>query len=66
MRQRFSRFNQPIKCRGCGKLTTERVAGTYGLDMCQVCIREAELENEHLDTGHAERVEGCPTCEGRS
>jgi len=59
---RFSRFNQPVKCRACGKMTTQDVQGCLGLDLCGPCIREAELENEHNDSGHPTPVAGCPDC----
>lgn len=64
MRQQFSRHNQPVTCRCCGKLTTERVQGTYGLDMCAVCIDSAGVENEHQDGHHERGTRGdCPLCQ---
>lgn len=48
-RNRFSRLNQPVKCRGCGKTTTTRVQGVVGLDLCAPCQDSAGLENEHGD-----------------
>jgi len=62
-RGRFSSFNQPVKCRVCGKLTTESVNGALGLALCGPCQDEAGLENEHAD-GHHEIVQcaACPDC----
>lgn len=62
-RNRFSRYNQPVRC-VCGKLTTQTVGG--GTELCRACYDAAGLENEHNDNGHAERVKGCPVCEVRS
>jgi hypothetical protein len=57
---RFSKVNQPVACRGCGKTTN---AGSNGLDLCAKCFDEAGLENEHQDGMHdGESAEGCPFC----
>ena len=61
--RRFSRTNQPVKCKACGKLTTQDVDGA-GLSLCRRCYEEAGLENEHQDGLHdAAPVKGCPACE---
>ena len=50
---KFSRTNQPVSCRMCGKKTTwSEVQGNVGLDLCRTCNEEALLENEHLDGHH--------------
>jgi hypothetical protein len=59
---RFSRFNQPVPCRMCGKLTLENVNGCIGLELCAPCQEAAGLENEHSDVGHDTPVPNCPTC----
>jgi len=56
-RAQFSRRNQPVKCRICGKLTTwSDVNGNRGLDLCKDCFDRATLDNEHYDGHH----EGAP------
>jgi hypothetical protein len=63
-RNTFSRFNQPVPCRMCGKSTTWSEAnGNHGLDLCGPCFERAGLENDHLDNGHGSAVAGCPVCE---
>jgi hypothetical protein len=62
-RARFSRHNQPVKCRGCGKTTTEVVRGCIGLDLCAKCQKEAEAENMHSDESHEGSVEECASCQ---
>lgn len=60
---RFSRFNQPVECRVCHRMTTEVVDGCIGLDLCRACREAAEMENEHSD-GHHEGAPhaDCPDC----
>lgn len=59
----FSRFNQPVACRLCGKKTTWSEAnGNHGLDLCRACFEAATLENDHHDNGHEQIVDGCPVC----
>jgi len=59
---RFSRFVQPQKCRMCGKLTT--YGQLHGLDipLCERCYGAAGIENEHYDTSHKNKMDGCPLC----
>jgi hypothetical protein len=59
---RFSRHNQPITCRSCGKRTTQEVQGTT-TELCARCLRESDLENEHNDEHFQGPVAGCPWCE---
>jgi hypothetical protein len=62
-RNKFSRFNQPVTCKGCGKRTTDRTGG--GTELCRRCYDEAGLENEHQDGGHTEPHPDCPMCKGQ-
>lgn len=64
-KQNFSRFNQPVACRMCGKKTTWSDANGYaGLALCRVCFDAATMENAHLDGNHAEKPDmDCPLCE---
>ena len=69
MKQRmknFSRHNQPVACRSCGKLTTWSEANGYGgLGLCGPCFDEASLENEHFDGHHQDAPhKGCKHCQG--
>jgi hypothetical protein len=60
---RFSKVNQTVKCRGCNKLTTVKVCGVVGMDLCAVCQKTATLENEHFDGLHKNGpVASCPLC----
>ena len=62
-RHRFSRRNQPVKCRMCGKLTTSDHLGVVALDLCRACNEQALTENSHYDGSHEERPEAsCPLC----
>jgi hypothetical protein len=57
---KFSRHNQPVACRSCGKKTTfSEVNGNVGLDLCQKCFDAAGAENERLD-GHAKVADVAP------
>jgi hypothetical protein len=48
--RKFDRFNQPVRCRMCSKLTTfSEVNGYVGLDLCGPCFDAAGAENEVLD-----------------
>lgn len=61
MRGKFGRYNQPVRCQGCGKLTREDVGG--GTQLCKRCYDEAGLENEHQDGYHdKEPNKDCPMC----
>jgi hypothetical protein len=56
---KFGRFNQPVPCRSCGKLTTWSEAnGNCGLDLCQACYDDATLENAHFDGYHTADRDG--------
>lgn len=62
-KQGFSRHNQPVPCKVCGKLTTEIVGGHIGLEMCGKCIDQSGLENEHADGYHDDAPNAeCPDC----
>lgn len=63
-RQNFSRWNQPVHCRMCGKLTTwSGASGKGGLELCKACFDQATLDNEHYDGYHAETPHaGCALC----
>ena len=61
--QNFSRFNQPVPCRGCSKLTTWSEAnGNGGLDLCKDCFEAASMDNEHWDGYHTEPKADCRLC----
>lgn len=60
MGARFSRHNQPVKCRLCGKVTAH--GDHSGAELCKPCYDAAGLENEHNDYGHTSPVKGCPAC----
>jgi hypothetical protein len=56
---KFSRWNQPVPCRMCGKQTTWSEANGYaGLDLCEKCFDRATLENAHVDGYHKEGRDG--------
>lgn len=62
-KQKFSRFNQPIACRMCGKSTTwSEVNGNSGLELCRACFEKATLENEHYDGYHEQPHANCQLC----
>src|SRR5262245_49607300 len=65
---KFSRWNQPVPCRMCGKKTTWAEGNGYvGLDLCKKCFDLATLENAHNDGYHKEGRDGfaedCPWCQ---
>jgi len=63
-KQNFSRRNQPVACRMCGKLTTwSDVNGFVGLALCKPCFDAATLENGHFDGAHEVYPQrDCPHC----
>lgn len=63
-RQNFSRFNQPVQCRSCDRMTTWSDSnGYHGLDLCKTCFDAASMENEHNDGYHADKPNnGCKQC----
>lgn len=67
-KQNFSRFNQPVACRMCGKSTTWSDAnGHAGLALCKDCFEEASLENEHNDGYHVtHKHPACPQCAAKT
>jgi hypothetical protein len=59
----FSRYNQPVACRMCGKKTTWSEAnGNCGLDLCRKCFDQATMDNEHYDGYHETPNTGCRLC----
>lgn len=65
--QRFSRHNQPCKCRMCGKTTTKNVDGCLYIQLCRPCYEAAGLENEHSDGYHANTPHpDCPDCKAEA
>ena len=63
-RRRMQAGSGIYECESCGKKTRETGDGESQGGMCVTCWEESGLENEHSDSGHAEPVEGCPTCAG--
>ena len=59
---KFSRFIQPEPCVMCGKLTTYSATQGNDCPQCKRCYDAGGMENEHLDNGHPEPIEGCPLC----
>jgi len=60
--RRFSRGNQPVKCRACGKLTND---GGSGLELCPPCEDWSLWENSHNDNDHKAKSEpDCLLCQG--
>jgi len=61
---KFSRRNQPVACRVCGKKTTWSEAnGNSDLALCHKCFDAASTENEHFDGHHQEApLATCPLC----
>jgi hypothetical protein len=49
MPREFSRRNQPIECRNCGKITHMECGNVVSIDLCPVCLEMSELENGHND-----------------
>ena len=61
---KFSAYNQPIKCRGCGARTTATANGVTGRDRCATCQKADEMEMAHADGAHKhESADGCKACE---
>jgi hypothetical protein len=53
-----------FNCYSCGQShgISEWSGDSSNLDLCVVCLNEAELENEHSDYGHDTPVADCPSC----
>ncbi len=59
---KFSKINQPVKCRNCGE-TTQSSHDSVGIDLCTKCYELAGWENEHSDRNHKEKPNAdCPIC----
>jgi hypothetical protein len=51
--------NKLIRCSCCLKLTHSQI----GCELCAVCYDSASNANDHDDTGHAETMASCPSCQ---
>ena len=49
---RFSKTNQVIACRKCGRPTTAYCGGTFGVDCCPECLAEVDMMRAHEDGEH--------------
>lgn len=61
--RKFSRRNQPVECRCCGKITHMECGSIVGIDLCPACLEQSELENSCSDNCHTEinsEIRKCP------
>ena len=64
-KQRFSRWNQPVECRGCGKLTTWRRMAKMTVDrLVEREAREAPCRTHEIPLGQAIALDELPVVDG--